>query len=143
MTAALCSFWNNGESKSALRKRTQEDDGDCFAPKRRRLDPRELLAFSTTGSDSTPITTDECVDNQCSRFVRKRPEVASTWTTSTDTSPKRRRLDLVPHQHNCWLTDGLESSNSSGIRNDHSHTCLLYTSPSPRDLSTSRMPSSA
>ena len=26
---------------------------------------------------------------------------------------------------------------------DHAHTCLLYTSPSPRDLSTSRMPSSA
>ena len=25
----------------------------------------------------------------------------------------------------------------------HFHTCLLYTSPSPRDLSTSRMPSSA
>eukprot|EP00831_Metopus_contortus_P055221 TRINITY_DN46640_c0_g1_i1.p1 TRINITY_DN46640_c0_g1~~TRINITY_DN46640_c0_g1_i1.p1 ORF type:complete len:122 (+),score=25.73 TRINITY_DN46640_c0_g1_i1:130-495(+) len=25
----------------------------------------------------------------------------------------------------------------------YSHTCLLYTSPSPRDLSTSRMPSSA
>ena len=26
---------------------------------------------------------------------------------------------------------------------DHNHGCLLYTSPSPRDLSTSRMPSSA
>ena len=25
----------------------------------------------------------------------------------------------------------------------HDRTCLLYTSPSPRDLSTSRMPSSA
>ena len=25
----------------------------------------------------------------------------------------------------------------------HVHSCLLYTSPSPRDLSTSRMPSSA
>ena len=25
----------------------------------------------------------------------------------------------------------------------HQYTCLLYTSPSPRDLSTSRMPSSA
>ena len=25
----------------------------------------------------------------------------------------------------------------------HVHLCLLYTSPSPRDLSTSRMPSSA
>ena len=27
--------------------------------------------------------------------------------------------------------------------NGMTHTCLLYTSPSPRDLSTSRMPSSA
>ena len=27
--------------------------------------------------------------------------------------------------------------------NDHFWVCLLYTSPSPRDLSTSRMPSSA
>ena len=26
---------------------------------------------------------------------------------------------------------------------DADHACLLYTSPSPRDLSTSRMPSSA
>ena len=26
---------------------------------------------------------------------------------------------------------------------DYNRTCLLYTSPSPRDLSTSRMPSSA
>ena len=26
---------------------------------------------------------------------------------------------------------------------EYSRTCLLYTSPSPRDLSTSRMPSSA
>ena len=32
--------------------------------------------------------------------------------------------------------------NKSGIF-DVSHICLLYTSPSPRDLSTSRMPSSA
>ena len=28
-------------------------------------------------------------------------------------------------------------------RMDPSYVCLLYTSPSPRDLSTSRMPSSA
>ena len=30
----------------------------------------------------------------------------------------------------------------SNLKNDHL-SCLLYTSPSPRDLSTSRMPSSA
>ncbi len=33
--------------------------------------------------------------------------------------------------------------NSGRIRVRLFHTCLLYTSPSPRDLSTSRMPSSA
>ena len=32
---------------------------------------------------------------------------------------------------------------SSRLYNDQYTTCLLYTSPSPRDLSTSRMPSSA
>ena len=30
-----------------------------------------------------------------------------------------------------------------GARGYSDYTCLLYTSPSPRDLSTSRMPSSA
>ena len=30
-----------------------------------------------------------------------------------------------------------------GRMNPHIKSCLLYTSPSPRDLSTSRMPSSA
>jgi len=29
------------------------------------------------------------------------------------------------------------------LREDKAYSCLLYTSPSPRDLSTSRMPSSA
>ena len=47
----------------------------------------------------------------------------------------------------------LKLSSSKGIRIDvpvlsvswsvEDHSCLLYTSPSPRDLSTSRMPSSA
>ena len=33
--------------------------------------------------------------------------------------------------------------NTSGVIVDNALICLLYTSPSPRDLSTSRMPSSA
>ena len=37
----------------------------------------------------------------------------------------------------------LKPSDYSIETNDVSNTCLLYTSPSPRDLSTSRMPSSA
>ena len=40
----------------------------------------------------------------------------------------------------------LDGQNEAGVRVtrvDHPGDCLLYTSPSPRDLSTSRMPSSA
>ena len=32
---------------------------------------------------------------------------------------------------------------AEALSREHGKTCLLYTSPSPRDLSTSRMPSSA
>ena len=35
------------------------------------------------------------------------------------------------------------NTEDSPIAQDPSYACLLYTSPSPRDLSTSRMPSSA
>ena len=47
-------------------------------------------------------------------------ETMSTWGKENDTL----KLDIDPKSHFAW-------------------TCLLYTSPSPRDLSTSRMPSSA
>ena len=45
----------------------------------------------------------------------------------------------------CYLykvDDSIESIMQRGIA-DNAYLCLLYTSPSPRDLSTSRMPSSA
>ena len=42
---------------------------------------------------------------------------------------------------NAITSDGTPLSNTS--ENVNVTTCLLYTSPSPRDLSTSRMPSSA
>ena len=44
------------------------------------------------------------------------------------------------------LTDNLDAAQSVTYRFDakgNTPLCLLYTSPSPRDLSTSRMPSSA
>ena len=42
-------------------------------------------------------------------------------------------------------SSGLCGSDFMRYRDDNpnTHNCLLYTSPSPRDLSTSRMPSSA
>ena len=41
------------------------------------------------------------------------------------------------------LTRGFPIDPQPGERVDHPHHCLLYTSPSPRDRSLSRMPSSA
>ena len=57
-------------------------------------------------------------------FTKDRLEIASGATFTTDTGVTLE-IDQVDVDH--WM----------------SNTCLLYTSPSPRDLSTSRMPSSA
>ena len=43
----------------------------------------------------------------------------------------------------CYSLEKIISRNSIEKNNNLSKNCLLYTSPSPRDLSTSRMPSSA
>ena len=43
-----------------------------------------------------------------------------------------------------WGGDKIDRSVSDEVANNkNASSCLLYTSPSPRDLSTSRMPSSA
>ena len=74
-----------------------------------------------------------------------------------------RKLVLIRHAKSSWkfpeLDDHERPLNKRGERDSlsmarhiadketldvlYSSTCLLYTSPSPRDLSTSRMPSSA
>ena len=41
------------------------------------------------------------------------------------------------------MTDYVEETTEEKSYTNHPQDCLLYTSPSPRDLSTSRMPSSA
>ena len=47
--------------------------------------------------------------------------------------PKSLNLDIL-HQHD---------SKTDPLGSDFNYRCLLYTSPSPRDGATSRMPSSA
>ena len=60
-------------------------------------------------------------------------------------------VELKNNLKNSWWSsmvyerDDVEGLDSSILTHQHvlKYSCLLYTSPSPRDLSTSRMPSSA
>ena len=75
--------------------------------------------------------------------------IAKTYTTIIDEyTPTSSFNGFRMDSGTVTLTDYLDSNAST--TNSHklysstdSSTCLLYTSPSPRDLSTSRMPSSA
>ena len=49
--------------------------------------------------------------------------------------PYRMRLNMQE--------DATHTHNNSKLRSERDYACLLYTSPSPRDLYRSRMPSSA
>ena len=52
-------------------------------------------------------------------------------------------VDVVAVEQKVSKMDFRETCASCNCTNDERSACLLYTSPSPRDLSTSRMPSSA
>ena len=59
-------------------------------------------------------------------------------------------IETVKNSERCTKSDQSDQSEQSNFDQDfnksiftNSKSCLLYTSPSPRDLSTSRMPSSA
>ena len=65
----------------------------------------------------------------------KGPSVPDMCTNGSHTSPKWVTTGIRP--------DRLYPSHEAIDFYHHYEDCLLYTSPSPRDLSTSRMPSSA
>ena len=54
-----------------------------------------------------------------------------------------REVDAIAHVLRCFEDDDVTHVDDRVDPVEDAETCLLYTSPSPRDLSTSRMPSSA
>ena len=54
-----------------------------------------------------------------------------------------RELAVLPKKYTFTLGKELDVAVRAFSKNAYPYICLLYTSPSPRDLSTSRMPSSA
>ena len=55
----------------------------------------------------------------------------------------RRNYEKAQKQFEAGYISGCATSLESLVQVVHSNTCLLYTSPSPRDATLSRMPSSA
>ena len=54
-----------------------------------------------------------------------------------------RSADALLVEARCLLGSAVPDGGAVIVGRPRDMTCLLYTSPSPRDLSTSRMPSSA
>ena len=83
--------------------------------------------------------------NQCNSFFTR------TFSVNSDVPVGGVTLGLnIAHPNRGQIAGFLQASNGDFIRLDpgtadtnDNYDCLLYTSPSPRDLSTSRMPSSA
>ena len=52
---------------------------------------------------------------------------------------RRKKLELLREENRAYLNNFSKNNNANEIHK----SCLLYTSPSPRDAHESRMPSSA
>ena len=79
---------------------------------------------------------------EMSMYPKKSVESTSTvsdhgWVVSAAFDPENRQM------LGQWLEQSFPFQHSAEIELNMQNICLLYTSPSPRDLSTSRMPSSA
>ena len=70
--------------------------------------------------------------------------LTETWFQCKDKQLKQKLAEVEDAENIRFLRRDRNSRGGGvAIAYDHSKACLLYTSPSPRDLSTSRMPSSA
>ena len=82
-------------------------------------------------------------DPQKCRFVLdaevlSRSPVSFDNESDTSKAPLAQKLLALP-----YIAGVSISGSAVTLTGDNVESCLLYTSPSPRDLSTSRMPSSA
>ena len=85
---------------------------------------------------------DSCEACQEQRPSLTRPKLEENAPSKATTPMKHVATDLFDAMGKMWLTLVDRYSGYGWVTLCNS-TCLLYTSPSPRDLSTSRMPSSA
>ena len=94
------------------------------------------LGAATNGVNAyTPITASQLTDGESFSYTVSHT-TGDTVATSLTTGEVSPFGDLTS-------TSGGTATNLAGTVDNHVITCLLYTSPSPRDRTRSRMPSSA
>ena len=95
----------------------------------------ELGLMSANIKDLIAKAADEVIDGKLDDHFPLR-----VWQTGSGTQSNMNSNEVIANR-GIELAGGVIGSKDPVHPNDH--VCLLYTSPSPRDLSTSRMPSSA
>ena len=86
-------------------------------------------------------------EEELARRRRKEPEDVEDWLRDPFEDMTRRLEEELPEEYKDFVTE--EETPEGKVRRygpfiyGFSYTCLLYTSPSPRDRTRSRMPSSA
>ena len=78
-------------------------------------------------------------ERQLQKFVSDSRAAADNWISELSRRLEMRLDNIV---FRLQLAPSVKAARQM-VRHGHITVCLLYTSPSPRDLSTSRMPSSA
>ena len=108
------------------------------------------------GLDVSLKSTSVCIVDGTGKIVREvkvASEPEALLTVLRDSAYRFKRIGLEAGPLSQWLFSALaeadlpvicvETRHMRAVLKAQINNCLLYTSPSPRDLSTSRMPSSA
>ena len=94
------------------------------------------VLLAACNSSGNGVSDESANDNE------ERPTIVSADAITVD-NPDSESSDVVTDTDGPAIAENVGTQDSTDALAADSSDCLLYTSPSPRDLSTSRMPSSA
>ena len=120
---------------------TKKDNGDVIKPKSDEVTKQRELLRKTEKDITKPKSGEKKKAKKVvNTFKKVRKIEGKTMMRNKEDMEilKKGPGDLVPKARKTYLDKLLRN-----LRKEEVMACLLYTSPSPRDLSTSRMPSSA
>ena len=104
----------------------------------------QLIEYCALNGIGGPISCEGCSDAEIELLEQQRAVAIPNSYRSFLSHMGHSACYLFAHDHTTVnYTEAMTLHDELPARFDEEDVCLLYTSPSPRDLSTSRMPSSA